>query len=218
MEVTGVIRQQTLGQVPNGTQHDFISNITVATEVCSCRATLRMYSTTVAFSRLTRQANVAGGLAGMKLILVACSVRQAQRDVPRAPNETISDAAFEQFWSENADNRIAARNSIVASVCPQLCNVFDPKLALLLVLLGGVQGAHGSSNTRGNCHMLLVGDPGVGKSQLMKFAANKLASRCDLLWPTCLHHALHYLSRRLSAQQTCSLACLLASLQHCAHS
>lgn len=117
-------------------------------------------------------------------------MHQAQRDVPRGPNETISDTVFEQFWSENAENRIAARNSIVASVCPQLCNVFDPKLALLLVLLGGVQGQHGSSNVRGNCHMLLVGDPGVGKSQLMKFAANKLASRCVVLWLTTKYHTV----------------------------
>lgn len=116
----------------------------------------------------------------MKLILVACNVAQAQRDAPRVANETISDAFFQQFWVENANNRIAARNGIIASVCPQLCNVFDPKLALLLVLLGGVQGQHGGSNVRGNCHMLLVGDPGVGKSQLMNFAANKLASRCGI--------------------------------------
>jgi DNA replicative helicase MCM subunit Mcm2 (Cdc46/Mcm family) len=104
--------------------------------------------------------NAAGGLAGMKLILVACNVASVQRDAPRSANEKISDSFFEQFWAENSNNRIAARNMIVASVCPQLCNVFDPKLALLLMLLGGVQGHHGGSHIRGNCHMLLVGDPG----------------------------------------------------------
>lgn len=114
---------------------------------------------------------------------------QVRRVAPIAAKEKSSDAFFEQFWQENGHNRIAARNRIVSSVCPQLCNVFDPKLALLLVLLGGVQGAHNGSNVRGNCHMLLIGDPGVGKSQLMKFAG-KLSARCvhfitnhaDLRW------------------------------------
>jgi DNA helicase MCM9 len=103
----------------------------------------------------------AGGLAGMRLILVACHVAQVQRDAPRSANEDVSDSFFQRFWAENATNRIAARNKIVASVCPQLCSVFDAKLALLLVLLGGVQRQHGDSNIRGNCHMLLVGDPGI---------------------------------------------------------
>ena len=72
-----------------------------------------------------------------------------------------------------------ARNQIVASVCPQLAGLFDVKLALLLILLGGVATQHGSVRTRGEPHMLLVGDPGTGKSQLIKFAAS-LVPRYDL--------------------------------------
>lgn len=43
-------------------------------------------------------------------------------------------------------------------------------MGLLLALLGGVakQGANGSIPLRGDIHLLLVGDPGMGKSQMLK--------------------------------------------------
>lgn len=48
------------------------------------------------------------------------------------------------------------------------------KLALALVLAGGSRHASsetGSTQARAESHMLLVGDPGMGKSQFLKFAA-----------------------------------------------
>lgn len=43
-------------------------------------------------------------------------------------------------------------------------------MGLLLALLGGVpkSGANGSIPLRGDIHVLLVGDPGMGKSQMLK--------------------------------------------------
>lgn len=43
-------------------------------------------------------------------------------------------------------------------------------MGLLLALLGGVpkKGANGCIPLRGDIHVLLVGDPGMGKSQMLK--------------------------------------------------
>ncbi|KAJ9071764.1 protein phosphatase 2A regulatory subunit cdc55 [Entomophthora muscae] len=50
----------------------------------------------------------------------------------------------------------------------------------MLALVGGVQKVSGSNHrVRGEPHLLLVGDPGTGKSQFLKFAA-KLIPRSVL--------------------------------------
>ncbi|GAX74593.1 hypothetical protein CEUSTIGMA_g2041.t1 [Chlamydomonas eustigma] len=82
---------------------------------------------------------------------------------------------FEDFWTRQLDYPLRARNRIVAAVCPQLHGLFLLKLAVLLMLEGGVERASdvsgGASKLRGSIHMLLIGDPGLGKSQIMKFAS-----------------------------------------------
>jgi hypothetical protein len=103
------------------------------------------------------------------------------------------------FWAKHVHAPMQGRSQIVSSVCGQLCSLFDVKLALLLVLLGGVSTMNSGTRTRGEPHMLLVGDPGTGKSQIIKYAA-KLVPRCvvnfiwRLLW--CLRSCVRSLEHR----------------------
>lgn len=72
--------------------------------------------------------------------------------------------------------QIAARPDVLKllarSFAPGLRGLEMVKVALVLQILGGVRGREvGGSQTRHQIHQLLIGDPGVGKSDLMKFAA-----------------------------------------------
>ncbi|XP_062233313.1 probable DNA helicase MCM9 [Phragmites australis] len=91
------------------------------------------------------------------------------------PDETIKE--FEHFWEEHKDTPLKGRNLILKGICPQIFGLFTVKLAVALTLIGGVQHVDASgTKVRGEPHMLLVGDPGTGKSQFLKFAA-KLSNR-----------------------------------------
>ncbi|XP_063908869.1 DNA helicase MCM9-like isoform X2 [Zophobas morio] len=81
---------------------------------------------------------------------------------------------FQAFWKTYADMPLAARDIILKSICPQLFGLYIVKLATAVVLAGG-SSLHNTSNTgvrvRAEPHLLLVGDPGTGKSQLLRFAS-----------------------------------------------
>lgn len=69
---------------------------------------------------------------------------------------------------------------LVASFCPQIYGQHLVKTALVLALLGGVAlhapGAERRLRRRGDIHVLLLGDPGLGKSELLRALA-KLSHR-----------------------------------------
>lgn len=72
---------------------------------------------------------------------------------------------------EQADDTILSRLS--RSIAPEIFGLEDVKMALLLVLAGGVTNVLKKSGMkiRGDINVLMMGDPGVAKSQLLKQVA-----------------------------------------------
>ncbi|KAL3318217.1 DNA helicase mcm9 [Cichlidogyrus casuarinus] len=78
--------------------------------------------------------------------------------------DTIEE--FRQYW-KNSKNALEARNHLVANIFPSLCGLYLPKLALAL-LLAGAPASNSDILRRGCSHLLLIGDPGVAKSVLLR--------------------------------------------------
>ena len=105
-------------------------------------------------------------------------------------------ADFDDFWSYYADRPLRGRDAILQSVCPQLHGLYHVKLAFALVLTGGVGQEHGNgTRQRGESHLLLIGDPGTGKSQCALFGVVAHRRPCCVLtallcFPVCLPFSL----------------------------
>lgn len=91
-----------------------------------------------------------------------------------------STREFTSFWQEyGVETPLLARDAIIRSICPEVYGMRNVKLAIATILAGGVKVRNGANTTRGDSHLLMVGDPGTGKSQLLRFAA-RLANRSVL--------------------------------------
>ena len=90
-------------------------------------------------------------------------------------NVSILEAnEFKNLWVNN--NIIKSRNILIESVSPNLFGRYEERLGLLLALIGGTT-LTGVTKVRGKIHVLYVGDPGTGKSQLLNYVL-KVAPRC----------------------------------------
>ncbi|GAB6028576.1 DNA helicase mcm9 [Chamberlinius hualienensis] len=93
---------------------------------------------------------------------------------------TDTEEHFADFWSKFKNCPLKGRDEIVQSLCPQIYGLYPVKLAVALVLLGGVPKTDEvGTRIRGESHMLLIGDPGTGKSEFLKYAT-KISSRSML--------------------------------------
>lgn len=74
-------------------------------------------------------------------------------------------------------NDPALYNKLAHSIAPEIYGHVDVKKALLLLLVGGVTKTMGDGmKIRGDLNICLMGDPGVAKSQLLKYIS-KIAPR-----------------------------------------
>jgi replicative DNA helicase Mcm len=60
---------------------------------------------------------------------------------------------------------------VASSIAPSIYGHEVVKSAISLQLFGGVDRIRGANRTRGDIHVLLLGDPGIAKSQLLDFVA-----------------------------------------------
>merc|ERR1719189_2095204 len=95
-------------------------------------------------------------------------------------NKTESDAALDDEELSEAEVEALTQadfyNKLANSIAPEIYGHEDVKKALLLLLVGGVDKNPSGMKIRGNINVLLMGDPGVAKSQLLGFI-DRLAPR-----------------------------------------
>lgn len=86
--------------------------------------------------------------------------------------ETDEDEKFSEIKNLVEDFQLkdsfAKRKFILDSFGSELFGFYSIKLGLILALVGGTSGSEDGGTTRTNSHILLVGDPGAGKSHLLK--------------------------------------------------
>jgi replicative DNA helicase Mcm len=98
------------------------------------------------------------------IMLDAVYVEPVQEDFSQL---TISQEEKEQIEMMSKDPEIFEK--LVSSVAPSIYGHERVKEALVLQMLGGVQKKRPDGVvTRGDMHILLIGDPGSGKSQMLK--------------------------------------------------
>lgn len=112
------------------------------------------------------QANDGGKLIRFDLMIDANLVQPLEEDYGEI---SISPQEEEKIRALANDKRVIEK--LVQSMAPSIYGHDKVKEAILYQLLGGVRKRRNDGAvTRGDIHVLLVGDPGAGKSQMLKRA------------------------------------------------
>ena len=102
------------------------------------------------------------------LVLHGNSLEYKQREYDEIEITEEEEATFRRF---KGDPTVIA--SIVKSLAPTIKEMGDEKEAIALQLFGGVEKRHPDGvRVRGDIHVLLIGDPGTAKSQLLRYVAD----------------------------------------------
>ncbi|KAK4053032.1 DNA replication licensing factor MCM7 [Microbotryomycetes sp. JL201] len=118
------------------------------------------------------------GFRGMRMGLLMDSYLEAHhiRQLKKQYEAMKVTPAIRQELAELKEDP-ALYSKLASSIAPEIFGHEDVKKALLLLLVGGVTKAMGDGmKIRGDINVCLMGDPGVAKSQLLKYIA-KVAPR-----------------------------------------
>ncbi|GAB0493280.1 hypothetical protein MMPV_004556 [Pyropia vietnamensis] len=113
-----------------------------------------------------------GQRSDVELMMAATgvSLTNARKSFLQLTDEAIE--GFERFWEQHRTTPLAGRDIILQSFCPQLYGMYITKLIVAMSLIGGVaRRDEAGTNIRGESHLLIVGDPGTAKSQILRYAA-----------------------------------------------
>lgn len=107
-----------------------------------------------------------------------CNVAETQ---DQGALQHTSNMTREEMEAKRAEFRALAADPTIyerlsASIAPSIWQLEDVKKGVLCQLFGGVSKVLPGARTRGEINVLLVGDPGVSKSQLLSYV-HKLAPR-----------------------------------------
>ncbi|KAM9383454.1 DNA replication licensing factor MCM3 [Phaethornis superciliosus] len=101
-----------------------------------------------------------------RTILIACHIKQMSKDV--RPLYSAADVAKIKRFSKNRSKDIF--DQLAKSLAPSIHGHEYIKKAILCMLLGGVEKVlENGSRIRGDINILLIGDPSVAKSQLLRY-------------------------------------------------
>ncbi|XP_027594132.1 DNA replication licensing factor MCM3 [Pipra filicauda] len=101
-----------------------------------------------------------------RTILIACHVKQMSKDV--RPLYSAADVAKIKRFSKSRSKDIF--DQLARSLAPSIHGHEYIKKAILCMLLGGVEKIlENGSRIRGDINILLIGDPSVAKSQLLRY-------------------------------------------------
>ncbi|XP_020010405.1 DNA replication licensing factor MCM3 isoform X2 [Castor canadensis] len=101
-----------------------------------------------------------------RTVLIACNVKQMSKDTQ--PSFSAEDIAKIKKFSKARSKDIF--DQLARSLAPSIHGHDYVKKAILCLLLGGVErDLENGSHIRGDINILLIGDPSVAKSQLLRY-------------------------------------------------
>ncbi|CAN9507796.1 unnamed protein product [Ophioblennius macclurei] len=101
-----------------------------------------------------------------RTIMIACNVKQMSKEV--SPHFSAGDVAKIRNFSQTRS--IDVFDQLARSLAPSIHGHEYIKKAILCMLLGGVEKVlENGSRIRGDINVLLIGDPSVAKSQLLRY-------------------------------------------------
>ena len=165
--------QETPGSVPPGRVPRSKEVILLADLVDSARPGEEVEVTGIYVNTFSPAANVRNGFPVFNTCIEANYVRRKSDEAGKRVIVEEDRRAFEQL---QRDPRIIRR--IVRSIAPSIFANENVKLAVALAMFGGSEkNVNNKHRIRGDINVLILGDPGTAKSQVLKYV-EKTAPRC----------------------------------------